>query len=52
MPASSRGVPGGLALTLKRLDAPHALATPIAIAYWLSHIAAFLAERPPVSQGK
>ena len=33
MPASSRGVPGGLALTLKRPDAPHALATPIAIAY-------------------
>lgn len=47
MHASSRGVPGGLALTLKRPDAPHALATPLP-----SHIAAFLAERPPVSQGK
>ena len=47
MPASSRGVSGGLALTLKRPEALHALATPL-----LSYIAAFLAERLPVSQGK
>lgn len=44
MPASSRRVVGVLALTLKRPEAP---ATRL-----LSHIAALLAERPPVSQGK
>lgn len=42
MPAPSRRVSGVLALTLKRPEALHALATPL-----LSHIAAFLAERPP-----
>ena len=47
MPASSRRVPGVLALPLKRPEALYALATPL-----LSHSAAFLAERPPVSQGK
>ena len=47
MPASSHRVVGVLALTLKRPEALHALATPL-----LSHIAAFLAERPPVFQDK
>ena len=47
MLASSRRVPRVLTLTLKRPEALHALATPL-----LSYIAAFLAERPPVSQGK
>ena len=47
MPASSLRVSGVLALILKRPEALHALATRL-----LSHIAAFLAERHPVSQGK
>lgn len=47
MPASSRWVSGVLALTLKRPEAPHALATPL-----LSHIAAFPAKPSPVAQGK
>ena len=47
MPASSRGVVGGLALTLKQPEALHALATPIAAVYCGLSRKTF-----PVSQGK
>ena len=47
MPVSSHRVSGVLALPSKRPEALHAQATPL-----LSQIAALLAERPPVSQGK